>query len=64
MTDKIYTVPIEKISYGMVYSPQPVGYWKLGEGNGMMVKFPMYKKPTDEQIKNHTEMLGWIWEDA
>jgi len=24
----------------------------------------MYQKPTDEQIKNTTELLGWIWKDA
>jgi len=24
----------------------------------------MFQKPTDKQIKNTTELLGWIWEDA
>jgi len=43
--------------------PEPVGYWCL-YGGGPTTKFGMYQKPTDEQIKNTTELLGWIWEDA
>jgi len=43
--------------------PKPVGYWCLYSG-GPTTKFAMYQKPTDEQIKNTTELLGWIWEDA
>ena len=43
--------------------PEPVGYWCLYSG-GTTTKFAMYQKPTDEQIKNTTELLGWIWEDA
>jgi len=26
--------------------------------------FSMYQKPTDEQIKNTEELLGWKWKDA
>lgn len=44
--------------------PEPVGYWCLGSGNGYYTQFAMWKKPTDEQIKNHYEMLGWVWRNA
>jgi hypothetical protein len=43
--------------------PEPVGYWCL-YGDGPTTKFAMFQKPTDEQIKNTTELLGWVWEDA
>ena len=43
--------------------PEPVGYWCL-YGGGPTTTFAMYQKPTDEQIKNTTELLGWIWKDA
>jgi hypothetical protein len=41
--------------------PQPVGYWVLGKGGDAQVNFPMYVKPTPEQIENHKTMLGWDW---
>ena len=44
--------------------PKTVGYWVLypqcKTGN---IKFAMYYKPTDEQIKNTEQLLGWGWED-
>ena len=43
--------------------PDPIGYWCLYDGSPKTV-FAMYQKPTDEQIKNTTELLGWIWENA
>ena len=45
--------------------PKPVGYWILDPG-GVVVytQFPMFSKPTDEQIKNTEQLLGWKWEDA
>jgi len=43
--------------------PEPVGYWCL-YGGGPTTKFAMFQKPTDKQIKNTTELLGWVWEDA
>ena len=43
--------------------PEPVGYWCL-YGGSPTTTFAMYQKPTDEQIKNTTELLGWIWKDA
>lgn len=44
--------------------PQPVGWWVLGAGGGYSTQFAMFKRPTDEQIKNHREMLGWEWKEA
>ena len=44
-------------------NPKPVGYWCLYNGYPM-IQFTMYQKPTDEQIKNTTALLGWIWKDA
>ena len=35
--------------------PKPVGYWVIGTNFYIEIR----KKPTDEQIKNHYEMLGW-----
>ena len=29
----------------------------------MYTQFAMYAKPTDEQIKNTKELLGWDWID-
>jgi len=49
--------------YTVSVHPKPVGYWCLYE-RMPRVQFAMYQKPTDEQIKNTTELLGWIWEDA
>ena len=54
--------PVE--AYTFYEPPKPVGYWKLGYNGVCCTKFSMYKRPTDEQIKNHYEMLGWEWEDA
>ena len=44
--------------------PKPVGYWVLGAGNGAWTQFAMFSKPTDVQIKNHYEILGWEWRDV
>jgi len=52
-----------KTSFTIYKPPEPVGYWCLYDG-GHTTKFAMYAKPTNEQIKNTTELLGWIWEDA
>jgi hypothetical protein len=43
--------------------PEPVGYWQIGGGYSYM-RMAMYKKVTDEQIKNTEELLGWKWIDA
>ena len=44
--------------------PKPVGYWVLYENAPVKTKFAMYHKPTDEQIRNTEQLLGWKWEDV
>ncbi len=45
--------------------PKPIGYWVLyPNAVGGQFKFAVNHKPTDEQIKNTTALLGWGWEDA
>jgi hypothetical protein len=44
--------------------PKPVGYWVLYDGAPQTLSFAMYHKPTDEQIKNTEQLLGWKWRDA
>ena len=45
--------------------PKPVGSWTLDPNPGhLTTKFVLYAKPTDEQIKNTEEMLGWKWQDV
>ena len=44
--------------------PNAIGYWKLSYGNDVCyTQFAMYARPTDEQIKNTEELLGWEWVD-
>ena len=54
------------VSYTIFSPPKPIGYWVLYPNDeGLTVtKFSMYNKPTDEQIKNTEELLGWKWENA
>ena len=56
------TAPIGTFTFAA--PPKPVGYWKMGDDGACCTMFSMYKKPTDEQIKNHAELLGWEWEDV
>ena len=35
------------------------GYWRIGENFYVQIK----KKPTEQQIKNTNELLGWEWKD-
>lgn len=44
--------------------PKPVGAWVLYPKGAWKTNFVMYHKPTDEQIKNTEQLLGWGWEDA
>ena len=44
--------------------PKPVGYWVMYPGSAWKTMFTIYHRPTDEQIKNTEELLGWGWEDA
>jgi hypothetical protein len=50
--------------YTFAPSPKPVGYWVLYPKAIQKTSFAMYHKPTDEQIKNTEQLLGWKWEDA
>ena len=51
-------------TYTFISAPKPVGYWCLYETGGLSTNFAMYHKPTDEQIKNTEQLLGWKWRDA
>ena len=53
-----------KENWAFVPSPKAVGAWVLYDSAPMKTKFMMYAKPTDEQIKNTEELLGWKWEDV
>jgi hypothetical protein len=50
--------------YTFLGPPKPVGYWILDPQGLWKTKFTMHSKPTEEQIKNTEELLGWKWEDA
>ena len=39
------------------YLPIYDGGWKIGDSWTIYVK----SKPTDQQIKNTEELLGWVW---
>jgi hypothetical protein len=64
MTNGELYLPINTPFYAFANSPQPVGAWVLCVGAPLTTKFMMYAKPTDEQIKNTEELLGWKWEDV
>ena len=51
-------------SWTFAHQHKPVGAWVLYPNAPMTTKFMMYAKPTDEQIKNTEELLGWKWEDV
>ena len=55
---------IEKVNLGNAIAigsfQQPVGRWWIGDN----FCIGLYKRPTDQQIKNTEELLGWKWEDA
>jgi hypothetical protein len=50
-------------TYTIAKPPDPVGFWVLYPGGYQTIKFAIYKRPTDEQIKNTEELLGWKWEN-
>ena len=43
---------------------RPVGFWVLYPGSDTKIKFTVFVRLTDEQIKNTEALLGWGWEDA
>jgi hypothetical protein len=51
-------------AYTITKVPDPICYCVLGSGGYPTINFAMYIKPTDEQIKNIEQLLGWRWEDA
>lgn len=52
-------------TYTISSFPEPIGYWVLyPQQTSYQTKFAMYHRPTDEQIKNTEELLGWGWEDS
>lgn len=63
INDQADTYTVQGDMYTASVYPKAVGFWCLYE-RMPRVQFAMYQKPTDEQIKNTTELLGWIWEDA
>lgn len=54
----------EAKSYTISSTPKPVGYWILYPGAASRIRFEIYARPTDAQIKNTETLLGWGWEDA
>lgn len=54
---------IPATTYSIYQPPKPVGAWVLYDQGAWKTKFLMYHKPTDEQIKNTEELLGWKWEE-
>ena len=53
----------EQSNYTLALPLKPVGYWVLYEGAPQRMMFAMYRKPTEQQIKNTEELLGWKWRD-
>jgi len=52
------------VNFKSIQPPKPVGVWILYPGAAYTHRFMMYAKPTDEQIKNTEQLLGWRWEDV
>jgi hypothetical protein len=54
-------------TYEVYIPPKPVGGWVIdpaaSEGHGPCTMFTVYRKPTDEQVKNTEAMFGWKWKD-
>jgi len=64
MSNDSITMPIANVSVYCVptisfKSPKHDGYWVVGENFYITIK----KKPTEQQIKNTKELLGWEWKD-
>ena len=61
---KDYTVPND--TYKIYTPPQPVGAWVIDPpdnetGAGPCTLFCVFRKPTEQQIKNTEETFGWKW---
>jgi hypothetical protein len=62
--NKFFEIPDDGKTYTFIQPPKPIGYWVLYEQAPQRISFSMYHKPTDEQIKNTEQLLGWKWRDA
>lgn len=51
-------------TYTFAVPPKPSGCWVLYDNAPYKTKFYVYHRPTDEQIKNTEQLLGWKWEEA
>jgi hypothetical protein len=53
--------------YKLYEPPKTVGAWVIDpspdEGHGPSTMFHVFRKPTDEQIKNTEQAFGWKWKD-
>jgi hypothetical protein len=64
------TIDRAKLEYSIkenctfLQTPKAVGAWVLYDSAPQKMKFMVYAKPTDEQIKNTEALLGWKWEDV
>ena len=61
-----YAVPND--TYKIYTPPQPVGAWVIDPpdsetGAGHCTWFCVFRKPTEQQIKNTEETFGWKWRD-
>ena len=65
MSNDSINMPIAGISAlytpttSFILPPKTEGYWVIGENFHIAMK----KKPTEQQIKNTNELLGWEWKD-
>ena len=63
---KDLTVPTD--TFKMYAPPKPVGAWVIDPpdnetGAGASTLFCVFRKPTEQQIKNTEETFGWKWRD-
>ena len=61
-------LPLKPLKTYEFYVPsKPVGAWVIDppgdKDHGPCTMFTVYRKPTDEQIKNTEAMFGWKWKD-
>ena len=54
---------MNEVEYTSFKPPQPIGCWVLDPQGALQTNIAMYSKPTDEQIKNTEQLLGWKWKD-
>lgn len=64
LKSSIYSIPPIGSTYTIAKPPKPVGWWVLGHGGYGTTQFAIYVKPTDDQIYNTEQLLGWKWKDA